>query len=56
MSQLRILVEVVLPMKKFTIADSIELIKGIQYRNHLAYISHRKRRMRELARFKQVSL
>jgi hypothetical protein len=48
--------EVVLPMRIFTPAEAIELIEGIQYRNHLAYISHRKRRLLELERFTHVSL
>ena len=44
-SQLRILLKIVLPMKKFSPNGIIELIKGIQLRNHRAYISHRKRKL-----------
>jgi hypothetical protein len=36
---------VVLPFKTLTIADALQLVAGIQQRNHRAFLSHRKRRM-----------
>jgi SRSO17 transposase len=46
-SQVRILLEVVLPLKIYTIADVLQQIADIQRRHHRAYRSHRKRRETE---------
>jgi hypothetical protein len=44
-SQLRTLLEVVLPLKTLTIEDVLQLVAGRQQRNHRAFLSHRKRRI-----------
>jgi SRSO17 transposase len=46
-SQLRVLLEVVLPKRTFTIEDILALVTWMQRRNHRAYLSHRKRREAE---------
>ena len=46
-SQLRVLLEVVLPKRTFTIEDVLALVTWMQRRNHRAYLSHRKRREAE---------
>jgi hypothetical protein len=43
-SQLRALLEVVLPLRTYTIGDVLALVAWVQRRNHQAYRSHRKRR------------
>ena len=43
-SQMRTLLEVVLPLRTYTIAEVLELVAWVQRRNHQAYRSHRKRR------------
>ena len=48
LSQLRILLEIVLPLRMFDIEGAIELVRLIQQKNHLAYLSHKKKRFREL--------
>ena len=48
-SQLRILLEIVLPLKIFDIQDALDLVEWIQWKNHKAYISHRKKRIRKLS-------
>jgi hypothetical protein len=48
LSQLRTLIEVVLPIKQRTVEYVLEKIIWIQTRNHRAYLSHRKRRLCEL--------
>jgi len=42
-SQLRVLLAVVLPLHVYTIAEVLALIAWVQWRNHSAYLSHRKR-------------
>ena len=44
---MRTLVEVVLPLRQYTIADVLALVAQIQRRNHRAYLSHKKRRETE---------
>lgn len=39
--------EVVLPLKIFDAQDALELVRGKQFRNHKAYLSHRKKNMEE---------
>jgi hypothetical protein len=46
-SQLRTLLEVVLPLKTLTLEDVLHLVAGRQQRKHRAFLSHRKRRMQE---------
>ena len=41
------LLEVVLPLRAYTIEDILELVVWVQRRNHRAYLSHRKRRETE---------
>jgi len=43
-SQLRTLLEVVLPFTTVPIADVLHLVAGRQQRHHRAFLSHRKRR------------
>jgi hypothetical protein len=43
-SQLRTLLDVVLPLRRLTIAEALALVAWVQQRNHQAYCSHRKRR------------
>jgi hypothetical protein len=43
-------------MKKQTIETLISQILWIQARNHRAYLSHRKRRMREFVKDPQLTL
>jgi hypothetical protein len=45
MSQLREIINVVLPMKEFTIEDILRLIQWKQACNHQAYLSHRKQKL-----------
>ena len=47
MSQLRVLLEIVLPRRTFTIEDVLALVAWVQRRNHGAYLSQRKRREAE---------
>ncbi len=42
-SQVRVLLEVVLPLRTDTIEDALALVAWVQKRNHQAYWSHRKR-------------
>jgi len=44
-SQLRTLLEVVLPLKTLTREDVLHLVAERQQRNHRAFLSHRRRRM-----------
>ena len=46
-SQVRQLLEVVLPWQTYRIADVLALLAWRQRRNHSAYLSHRKRRETE---------
>jgi hypothetical protein len=41
------LLEVVLPLRTYTIEDMLKLIAWVQRRNHSAYLSHSKRRETE---------
>jgi hypothetical protein len=45
--QMRTLLEVVLPLRTYTIEDVLKLVAWVQRRNHRAYLSHRKRRETE---------
>ena len=46
-SQLRMLLDAVLPLRIATIDDVLELVAWVQRRNHGAYLAHRKRRETE---------
>jgi hypothetical protein len=43
-SQLRMLLDVILPLRSYTIAQMLALVSWIQTCNHRAYCSHRQRR------------
>jgi hypothetical protein len=45
LSQLRILIMAVLPMKTFDAEALIRLVLWIEIRNHRAYLSHRKKKL-----------
>jgi hypothetical protein len=38
------LLEVILPLRKLSVDDVLELVAWVQQRNHRAYLSHKKRR------------
>ncbi len=46
-SQVRMLLEVVLPLHVYTRDEIVALVRWVQQRNHRAYLSHRKRRETE---------
>jgi hypothetical protein len=46
MSQMRILLEIVLPLRDYDIEDALCLVEWIQMKNYRAYLSHRERKMR----------
>jgi hypothetical protein len=46
-SQVRRLLEVVLPLKVFQAEDIVRLVADLQQRHHRAYLAHRKRRLCE---------
>ena len=46
-SQLRMLLDAVLPLRIATVDDVLELVAWVQRRNHRAYLAHRKRRETE---------
>jgi len=45
--QVRWLLEVMLPLKTFTLEDVLRLVQWTQRRNHAVYLAHRKRREEE---------
>ena len=47
-SQVRRLLEVVLPLKALHADDVLRLVAGMQQRHRRAYLSHRKRRLHEI--------
>jgi len=47
-SQVRRLLEVVLPLKVFQVDEVLQLVAGMQQRHHRAYLAHRKRRLHEI--------
>ena len=44
MSQLRVLLEVILPLRTYTVPEALAFVAWVQRCNHRAYLSHRKRR------------
>jgi hypothetical protein len=48
------LIEVVLPIRKYDIKSTIELIFWIQQKNHKAYLSHRKKRLKEIKNVQKI--
>jgi hypothetical protein len=44
------LLKLLLPMKKHSLDTLIEQVTWIQARNHRAYLSHRRKRLRELVK------
>jgi hypothetical protein len=47
-SQVRRLLEVVLPLKVFGAYEVLQLVADMQQRHHRAYLSHRKKRLHEI--------
>ncbi len=45
LSQLRTLIEVVLPLRHYDIQTSLDLVRWIQERNHRTYLSHRRKKL-----------
>jgi len=45
LSQIRLLLETILPMKTFLKQEAIEVVRWGQEKNHKAYLSHRKRNL-----------
>jgi hypothetical protein len=45
-----VLLKVILPMKQHTLETLIAQVAWIQARNHRAYLSHRRKRMREIVK------
>src|SRR2546428_1841155 len=43
-SHLRVLLEVILPLRTYTVSEALALLAWVQRCNHRAYLSHRKRR------------
>ena len=43
-SQLRLLLAVILPLRTYTVPEALALVAWVQRCNHRAYLSHRKRR------------
>jgi hypothetical protein len=43
---MRILLEIVLPLREYDIDDALDLVEWIQMKNYRAYLSHRKRKVR----------
>ncbi|MDD3083078.1 MAG: hypothetical protein PHW17_12750, partial [Desulfobacterales bacterium] len=48
LSQLKRLLNVLLPFREFDLGLTIELVCWIQLKNHRAYLAHRKRKLRIL--------
>ena len=46
-SQLRMLEDVVLPLRTYSVEDVLKLVAWLQRRNHHVYLAHRKRRETE---------
>jgi hypothetical protein len=46
LSQLRVLIKLLLPMKKQAVDSLLDKILRVQQRNHRAYLFHRKKRLR----------
>ena len=47
LSQIRVLLQAVLPLRVFDALDLISLVRSTQIKNHRAYLSHRKKRLRD---------
>jgi len=41
--QVRVLLKTVLPLRQFSVAETIRLVEEIQQKNYRAYLSHRKK-------------
>lgn len=47
--QIRKLFEIVLPIRKYDIDSTIDLVRWVQEKNHRAYLSHRNKKMNKVA-------
>jgi len=56
LSQLRVLLRVVLPMREFNADMTIELVRWIRNRNHRAYLSHGRKKLMNINNVFHISL
>jgi len=56
LSQLRIVLGLVLPLRRYEVTDAIELVIWIQKKNHVAYLSHQRKNIAKREKVLQVSL
>ena len=47
-SQLRLILKIVLPLRLFDVEMTLSLVAWIQFRNHRAYLSHRRKKLAKM--------